>query len=97
MKVPEEPVFIYLFRQNPVFYLPAFEISRSRRIPSGNIQIISTDFSLSPLPLPPAQMKVKFSYLEVQNGHGGLWRKGDGGDGADVVAHGVPHLQISNL
>ncbi len=31
MRVPEEPVCIDLFRQNPVFYLPAFEISSSCR------------------------------------------------------------------
>jgi hypothetical protein len=34
MRVSEEPVYIYLFRQNPVFYLPAFEISLSCRTAS---------------------------------------------------------------
>ncbi len=34
MSVPGEPVCIYLFRKNPVFYLPAFEISRSCRTAS---------------------------------------------------------------
>jgi hypothetical protein len=34
MRVPEEPVCIDLFRKNPVFYLPAFEISRSCRTAS---------------------------------------------------------------
>ncbi len=33
MRVSEEPVCIDLFRQNPVFTSPAFEISRSSRIP----------------------------------------------------------------
>jgi hypothetical protein len=35
MRVPEEPVRIDLFRQNPVFYLPAFEISRLCRTASA--------------------------------------------------------------
>jgi hypothetical protein len=34
MRVSEEPDCIHLFRQNPVFYLPAFEISRSCRTAS---------------------------------------------------------------
>ena len=33
-------------------------------------------------------------YLEVEDGHGGLWWEGDGGDGADVVAHGVADLHL---
>jgi hypothetical protein len=58
MSVPEEPVFIHLFRQNPVFsYLPAFEIYRSCRTASDKHCFEKTEGNV-----PVKLLKLSFAY-----------------------------------